>query len=185
MAEKTAEKRNLIPDVVAGLTTGIANIPDAMASAILAGVNPVFGLYALMVGTPVGALLTSSNFMLICTTSAMALTAGSALADFSGPAQDQALFTLTLLVGLFMMAAGLLRMGRLMRFVSNAVMVGFLTGVSVLVVLSQLGDFTGFGSAYSNKVAQSVDLLLHPAQIQGQTLAIGHWPDDGVANPGI
>jgi SulP family sulfate permease len=173
MAEKMAEKRSLIPDLVAGLTTGIANIPDAMASAILAGVNPVFGLYALMVGTPVGALLTSSNFMLICTTSAMALTAGSALSHLSGPAQNQALFTLTLLVGLFMMAAGLLRLGRLMRFVSNAVMVGFLTGVSVLVVLSQLGDFTGYGSAYSNKVASSVDILLHPAQIDGQTMAIG------------
>jgi len=167
------DRKQLVPDLVAGLTTGIANIPDAMASAILAGVNPVFGLYALMVGTPVGALLTSSNFMLICTTSAMALTAGSALADLSGPSQNQALFTLTLLVGLFMMAAGLLRLGRLMRFVSNAVMVGFLTGVSVLVVLSQLGDFTGYSSQYSNKVAQSVDLLLHPAQVQGQTLAIG------------
>jgi SulP family sulfate permease len=167
------DQKKLVPDFVAGLTTGIANIPDAMASAILAGVNPVFGLYALMVGTPVGALLTSSNFMLICTTSAMALTAGSALADLSGPSQNQALFTLTLLVGLFMMAAGLLRLGRLMRFVSNAVMVGFLTGVSVLVVLSQLGDFTGYGSEYSNKVAQSVDLLLHPAQVQAQTLAIG------------
>ena len=71
------------------------------------------------------------------------------------------------------MAAGLLRLGRLMRFVSNAVMVGFLTGVSVLVVLSQLGDFTGYGSEYSNKVLQTVDLLAHPAQIQAQTFAIG------------
>ena len=102
-----------------------------------------------------------------------AMLAGSALADLSGPSQNQALFTLTLLVGLFMMGAGLLRLGRLMRFVSNAVMVGFLTGVSVLVVLSQLGDFTGYGSQYSNKVLQSIDLLLHPAQVQGQTLAIG------------
>jgi SulP family sulfate permease len=76
MTQEITKQNTLIPDALAGLTTGIANIPDAMASAILAGVNPVFGLYALMVGTPVGALLTSSNFMLICTTSAMALTAG-------------------------------------------------------------------------------------------------------------
>ena len=173
MAEKSAEKRSLIPDMVAGLTIGIANIPDAMASAILAGVNPVFGLYALMAGTPVGALLSSSHFMLIGTTSAMALTAGSALAHLSGPAQNEALFTLTLLVGLFMISAGLLRMGRLMRFVSNSVMIGFLTGVSVLVVLSQLGDFTGYGSEYSNNVAKTADLLLHPGQIQLQTFAVG------------
>ena len=50
-------------DLTAGLTTGIANIPDAMASAILAGTNPVYGLNGLMAGTPVGALITSSHFM--------------------------------------------------------------------------------------------------------------------------
>jgi SulP family sulfate permease len=173
MPQKIIERKNIVSDMIAGLTTGIANIPDAMASAILAGANPVFGLYALMVGTPVGALLTSSHFMLICTTSAMALTAGSALAGLSGAAYAQALFTLTLLVGLFQIVAGLLKMGRLMRFVSNAVMIGFLTGVSVLVVLSQLGDFTGYASAYSNKVLKSVDLMFHLWQVHWQTTATG------------
>ena len=43
----------------------------------------------------------------------------------------------------------------------------------MLVVLSQLGDFTGYGSEYSNNVAKTIDLLLHPAQNEGQTLAIG------------
>jgi hypothetical protein len=57
------------------------------------------------------------------------------------------------MVGLVQIIAGLLKMGRLMRFVTNAVMAGFLTGVSVLVVLSQLGDFSGYSSEYSNKIA--------------------------------
>jgi SulP family sulfate permease len=69
--------------------------------------------------------------------------------------------------------AGLLRLGRLARFVSNAVMVGFLTGVSLLIVLSQLGDFSGYASPYSNKVVQTVDLLLHLGQVHVQTLLIG------------
>jgi len=167
------DRKQLVPDLIAGLTTGIADIPDAMASAVLAGANPVYGLYAIMVGKPIGGLLTSSQFMTLAATSAMALTAGSALAGYSGKEYAAALFTLTLLVGLFQVAAGLLKLGRLMRFVSNAVMIGFLTGVSVLVVLSQLGDFSGYASEYSNKVLKTVDLLLHLPQVQAQTLAIG------------
>lgn len=166
-------RKNLIPDAIAGLTTAIADMPDAMASAVLAGTNPVYGLYATMIGKPVGALLTSSQFMTLGVTSAMALTVGSSLTGLSGAEHTQALFTLTLLVGLFQVIAGLLKLGRLMRYVSNAVMIGFLSGVSALVVLSQLGDFTGFSSEYSNKVAQAVDLLLHPGDIALQTLAVG------------
>jgi len=173
MATKTTPPNHWAADLTAGLTTSIANIPDAMASAILAGTNPVYGLYGLMAGTPVGALITSSQFMSVAVTSAMALMVGSALADVAADDQTAALFTLTLLVGVLGILAGLLRLGRLMRYVSNSVMVGFLTGVSVLIVLSQLGDFTGYSSDYSNKVAKAVDLLLHPTQVDPQTLAIG------------
>jgi SulP family sulfate permease len=60
-----------------------------------------------------------------------------------------------------------------MRYVSNSVMVGFLTGISLLVVLSQLGDFAGFSSSYGNKVLQAVDLFLHLHQVNAPTLAIG------------
>jgi SulP family sulfate permease len=166
-------RRNLVADLIAGLTTGIASIPDALASAILAGANPVYGLYALMVGTPVGALVTSSQFMTVSITSAMALAAGSALNGLTGEEHARNLFTLTLLVGVFGIVAGLLRLGRLMRYVSNAVMIGFLTGVSVLIVLSQLGDLSGYASPQSNKVLKAVDLVFHLRQVHLPTLAIG------------
>lgn len=173
MTEANTQRKGLIPNLVAGLTTAIADIPDAMASAVLAGTNPVYGLYASMVGKPVGGLLTSSHFMALGVTSALALTTGSALAGLSGESHTQALFTLTLLVGVVQIVAGLLKLGRMMRFVSNAVMIGFLTGVSALVVLSQLGDFSGYASAYSNKVVKAVDLFFHLNEVQPQTLTIG------------
>jgi SulP family sulfate permease len=164
----------MVPDIIAGLTTGIANIPDAMASGVLAGINPVQGLYAIMVGTPLGAIFGSSAYMNVAATSALAITAGSALAGYpSGEARDAAITTLALLTGLFMAIAGLLRLGRLLRFISNSVVIGFLTGVSINVILSQLGDFTGYSSEYSNKVVKAVDTLLHLNQIDVQTLAIG------------
>jgi len=164
---------NLVPDLIAGLTTGVANIPDAMASAILAGVNPLQGLYAVMIGTPLGALFSSSAFMNIAATSALAITAGSAVAGYSEDARASAIATLALLAGLVMLLAGLLKLGRLLRFVSNSVVIGFLTGVSINVILSQLGDFTGYASEYSNKVVKAVDTLLHLNQIDPQTTAIG------------
>ena len=72
-----------------------------------------------------------------------------------------------------MLIAGLLKLGRLLRFVSNSVVIGFLTGVSINVILSQLGDFTGYSSEYSNKVVKAIDTLLHLNQIDLQTTAIG------------
>jgi SulP family sulfate permease len=170
----TQTRGNMVADLIAGLTTGVANIPDAMASGVLAGVNPVQGLYAIMVGTPLGAIFGSSAYMNIATTSALAITAGSALASYSsGASRDSAIITLALLTGVFMALAGLLRLGRLLRFISNSVVIGFLTGVSINVILSQLGDFTGYSSEYSNKVVKAVDTLLNLDQINYQSLAIG------------
>ena len=72
-----------------------------------------------------------------------------------------------------MVLAGLLKMGRLLRFVANSVVIGFLTGVSINVILSQLGDFTGYSSPYENKVVKAVDTLLNLNQIDVATTAIG------------
>ncbi len=173
MATEGTNNKTRVADLIAGLTTGVADIPDAMASAILAGANPVQGLYAIMVGTPLGALLGSSAFLTVAATSAVAITAGSALADYPAETHDSALTTLALLVGIVMVVAGLLKLGRLLRFVSNSVVIGFLTGVSITIVLSQLGDFTGYSSEYSNKVVKAVDLFFNLDQINPQTTAIG------------
>jgi sulfate permease, SulP family len=173
MTVKASFKKNFASDLIAGVTTGVANIPDAMAAAILAGVNPVYGLYSLMIGTPVGALLGSSQFMQVCATNAMAVATGLALVGRSGDTFTQSLFLLALLVGAIELIAGLLRFGRFMRFVSNSVMRGFLTGISVLVVLSQVADFTGYASKYSNKVVKLIDTLFHLNQIQLPTFLIG------------
>jgi sulfate permease, SulP family len=67
------KQNKTLADLTAGLTTGVANIPDAMASSILAGVNPVQGLYASMIGTPLGAIFGNSAFMNVAVTSALAI----------------------------------------------------------------------------------------------------------------
>ena len=75
--------------------------------------------------------------MVITTTSAAALAAGSAVDQIDPAERPEALFLLTIIAGAVMVAAGLLRLGRYTRFVSHSVMTGFLTGVAVNIVLGQ------------------------------------------------
>ena len=166
-------RQTFIKDILAGLTAAIAGIPDGMASATLAGVNPVFGLYNLMVGTPIAAIFTSSVYMAVINASAMALVAFDALAAYSGEEQVKAIVTLTLLVGLFMLLMGVLKLGWLTRFISNSVMRGFLTGIAIVIILGQLSDFTGYAIQGDNYIADVVDLLRHIDQVDLATLAIG------------
>ena len=83
------------------------------------------------------------------------------------------LIMLTLMVGLIQLALGLLKLGWITKFVSNSVMVGFITGVCILIILGQLGDLTGYSSEYSNKVVKTVDLVLHFDEVSWTTLAVG------------
>lgn len=168
-----AGRRNIGGDLTAGITTALVTIPDAMASAILAGVNPLNGLYALMVGTPVAALLASSQFMYVANTGAIAITVNSVLGGYSGEQLISALVVLTILVGVIQLALGLLKAGGLVRYISNAVLIGFMTGVAINIILGQLGDFTGYHSEYSNKVIKAIDLFLHIGQIDLQATLIG------------
>ena len=166
-------RSHMTADLIAGLTFAVVNVPQAMGHALLAAVNPLFGIYTLMVAVPVGAIFSSSVFMNVSTTGALSVAAGAVLIDIPPGQRAEALVVLVLMVGVFQLLAGLFRLGFVIRFVSNAVMTGFLNGVAVLIILGQLSDLTGYRSSFSNRVAQSLDLLLHLGQIDPQASAIG------------
>jgi SulP family sulfate permease len=167
------KNKQLTADLLAGLTFALVNIPQSMAHALLAAVNPVFGLYTLMLATPVGALFTSSVFMNISTTSALAVTAGDTLLTYPSSDRETVLVTLVLMIGVFQIILGVLRLGWLTRFIPFSVMTGFMTGVAALIIIGQLGDLTGYYSSYSGKIAQLADLVLNTESIQWATLAVG------------
>ena len=106
MSQNGETGSTLTSDLLAGLTAAIPSIPDAMASGVLAGVSPLFGLCGLVIGTPIAALFTGSAFMSVVTTSAMGIAMRDALMGYTGEKQSQAL-----VVGIFQVAAGLLRWG--------------------------------------------------------------------------
>jgi len=167
------ERGHLASDLVAAFTFAVVNVPQAMGHALLAMVNPVLGIYTLMVAVPVGALFSSSVFMNVSTTGALSVAAGVVLLEFPPGQRVEALVVLVLLVGVIQALAGLFRLGFVIRFVSNAVMTGFLNGVAVLIILGQLGDLTGTQSSFSNRVAQALDLLLRLNKVDLQATLIG------------
>jgi SulP family sulfate permease len=167
------ERGHLASDLVAAFTFAVVNVPQAMGHALLAMVNPVLGIYTLMVAVPVGALFSSSVFMNVSTTGALSVAAGVVLLEFPPGQRVEALVVLVLLVGVIQALAGLFRLGFVIRFVSNAVMTGFLNGVAVLIILGQLGDLTGTQSSFANRVAQALDLLLRLNKVDLQATLIG------------
>lgn len=163
---------NLRDDAVAGVVLGVESVPDGLALGVLAGVNPLAGLYGYMYGTFGGALATSTSVLTVQVTGATAIIVADAdLGSFADPAR--ALYTLSLMAGVIMVVAGLAHAGRLLRFVPRAVMVGFISGVGVNTVLGQLGNFTGYHADGSNRVLRALDLLVHFWRIDLPSLTVG------------
>ena len=165
-------RKTIGKDAVSGLVLGIEAVPDGLAAGLLAGINPLAGLYAYLFGMVGATFFTSSTFMAVQATGAMALiVSDSDLQSRADP--DRALYTLAIMTGIVMIIAGLLRGGRLVRFVPTAVMTGFLTAVGVNIVLGQLSNFTGYASQGSNRLTKLFDLLLHIPQWSIASVAVG------------
>lgn len=160
-------------DIVAGLINAVVSVPDGLASAALAGVNPVHGLYTSIAAPISGSVLVSSQLMQIATTSASALAAAQAIRAYPEAQRDRALFLLVILVGMFLVLFGLLKLGRMVRFVSHAVMTGFLIGVAIVLIMDQFAPLVGFSPQGGNEVVQFIDLLLHVGQFDVLTIMTG------------
>lgn len=167
------KRDTLRSDAVAGVTLGVESVPDGLAGGLLAAVNPVWGLYGYMIGTFAGGLATSSAFMAVQATGAMAIIVADVPSVHEGEDADRALWTLAVMTGVVMIAAGLLKLGSLLRFVSNAVMVGFISAVGINIVLGQLENFTGYASDAPGRVLRAIDTLFSPFALDWPTVAVG------------
>lgn len=157
---------------MAGVTLGVESVPDGLAQGLLAGVNPLAGLYGHLFGMVGAALFTSSALMTVQVTGAMALIVADAdLQTRADP--DRALYTLAVLSGVLLVVLGLLGGGRLVRFVPTAVMTGFVTAVGVNIVLGQLSNLTGYASDGVNRIAKTLDLATHALDWNVPSLVVG------------
>ncbi len=160
-------------DVVAGIPGAIGGVPDGMAAGVLAGVSPVHGLYASMAGRFFGGFGTSTQLMVVTTTSASALAVGSSLTDVDPDQRSAAVVMLTLVAGVMMIVAAILRLGKYTRFVSHSVMTGFLLGISANILFGQLPSLLGAPVRGSIALTKALHVLLHPFDFDWRAAVVG------------
>ncbi|MEE1130449.1 MAG: SulP family inorganic anion transporter [Caryophanon sp.] len=128
---------NIRKDVLAGMVVALALIPEAIAFSILAGVDPMVGLYASFTIAIICAFFGGRPAMISAATGAMALVIVSLVKDHG----LQYLLAATILTGIIQIIFGYLKIARLMRFIPNAVMIGFVNSLAILVFMAQLPHF--------------------------------------------
>lgn len=166
-------RNTMVSDISAGVTLGFQSIPDGMAAGLLAGINPIYGVYGYMVGVASGTFFTSSVYMAVQGTSAMALIVASVPQVRIGDTALQYLVALSMMTGVIMLILGLLKLGTLLRFVPKSVMTGFISAIAILIVLGQLADLTGYAASGSNRILQTINLMLNLERIDGPTITVG------------
>ncbi len=133
-------------DLLAGVTVAAISLPQAMAYALIAGVDPRFGLYSAIVVTLVASVFGSSSHLINGPTNAISLVVFSALAFFDPDARFdayQGMFLLGIMVGSVQILIAVFKLGDLTRYISESVVLGFMAGAGFLVALGQVGNLFG------------------------------------------
>src|SRR6476660_882210 len=131
-------------DLVAGATVAAIAIPQAMAYALLAGVDPRYGLYSAIVITLIASIFGSSSHLINGPTNAISLVVFSALIGFDTRFDAyQAMFLLAILIGVIQILIAVFKLGDLTRYISESVVLGFMAGAGLLVAIGQVGNFLG------------------------------------------
>ena len=141
-------KKTWKDDLIAGITGTIIVIPQAVAFAMIAGLPPIYGFYTAMITPIVAALFGSSYHLISGPTTAISIVVYSTLIKFVSPESDIEVFVslalvLTFLSGFFQLVMGILKMGKLVNFVSHSVIIGFTAGAGILIALKQLKHVFG------------------------------------------
>jgi len=132
---------NYRTEILAGLTVALALVPEAVAFAIIAGLDPLIGLYAAFVMGLVTAVFGGRPGMISGATGAVAVVIVGLVVSV-GPEQAPGyVFACVILAGVIQVLAGVLRLGKLMRLVPHSVVFGFVNGLAIVIFLAQLEQF--------------------------------------------
>ncbi|MGB7327974.1 MAG: SulP family inorganic anion transporter [Rubripirellula sp.] len=157
-------------DVLSGVTVALALVPEAIAFAFVAGVSPLIGLYSAFFLGLITAVVGGRPGMISGATGAMAVVVVSLVATYG----IEYLFPTVILCGLFQIAIGIGRLGKLIRMVPHSVMLGFVNGLAIVIGLAQLGSFKTL-SDEGNLVYLSGSRLGVMLALVALTMAIIAW----------
>ncbi|MCM3691303.1 SulP family inorganic anion transporter [Neobacillus niacini] len=146
---------NIKGDVLSGIVVAMALIPEAIAFSLIAGVDPMIGLYASFCIAVVIAFVGGRPGMISAATGATALVMVTLVADHG----LQYLLAATILTGVIQIVMGVLKLGRLMKFVPRSVMIGFVNALAILIFSAQLTHFVGESWAMYAMVAGALAII--------------------------
>lgn len=132
-----APTRNIKNDVLSGLTVALALVPEAVAFAFVAGVEPLVGLYAAFMVGLITASIGGRPGMISGATGALAVVMVALVADHG----VEYLFAAVVLMGIIQIGTGVLHLGKFIRMVPHPVMLGFVNGLAIVIFLAQLNSF--------------------------------------------
>ena len=165
----------LRPDLLAGATVLAYLVPQVLAYAGLVGSPPIAGLATAVVALVLYAFLGTSSVLSVGPEASVALMAGLVLAPMVAADPSQAVgltATLTLLVGLWLLLGSLARVGVLSQLLTRPILTGFLTGLAILMIASQLGHATGAASSGSTVIQEVGTFLSHWREVHVLTVAV-------------
>jgi high affinity sulfate transporter 1 len=167
----------LRPEILAGLTTAAVVIPKAMAYATIAGLPVQVGLYTAFVPMLIYAVLGSSRPLSVSTTTTLAILVGAQLSLVAPGGDPAALMkasaTLTLMVGLILVVAAVLRLGFVANFISDPVLTGFKAGIGLVIVVDQIPKLLGVHFEKGRFLRNILSIVRMLPQTSWATLAVG------------
>ena len=142
--KRTANAKN---DILSGVTVALALVPEAVAFAFVAGVDPLVGLYAAFMIGIITAVFGGRPGMISGATGALAVVMVSLVAEGNAMGMEAEnlglyyLFATVILMGIIQMLAGFFKLGKFVRLIPHPVMMGFVNGLAIVIFISQLGMF--------------------------------------------
>ena len=173
---KTYRRAYLQRDIIAGATVAAVAVPQAMAYAQLAGVNLTAGLYAAMVAMVVFAVISSSRYVIMGPDAAMAALAGAAVIPMAGGNADRAIALVAVLaffIGLISIISVIARIGFVAEFLSRPILLGYMAGLALVVIATQLPKLFGIEApANTNFIGSVAYLFANLGHAHGATVVL-------------
>ncbi|MCW1956944.1 MAG: SulP family inorganic anion transporter [Mycobacterium sp.] len=170
-------RRWLGRDLVAGVTFGAVTMPGQLATAHLAGMPPITGLYGFVVATIVAAAISTNRHLAMGVDSTVAPILAAGLAALGAVAESERYIGLALvtafLVGIFTLTIGVGRLGWVGDFLSRPVMIGFFGGIAVIIIINQLPGVLGIPETHGRTISKIIQLIKHLPETNHASAILG------------
>ena len=174
---KNYKREYLNGDIIAGLTVGVMLIPQGMAYAMIAGLPPIYGLYASIVPILIYAFLGTSRQLAVGPVAMVSLLTATGISSLATAGSDQYIMlaiTLALIVGIIQLLLGTFRLGFLVQFLSHPVISGFTSAAALIIGLSQLNHLLGVNIPRSHHIHEIlINAFKQIGNIHISTLLLG------------